>query len=52
MLAESERSLADRCPDAAMDRLQAEAMLVRRPDLDRLVRVFGGFLSEGLGELF
>ncbi len=44
--------LADRRPDAAMDRLQPEAMLVRRPDLDRLARMFGGFLSKGLGELF
>jgi hypothetical protein len=52
MMAERDRPLADRRPDTAMDRLQPEAMLVRRPDLDRLVRMFGGFLSKGLGELF
>src|ERR1039458_9269299 len=52
MMAERDRPLADRRPDTAMDRLQPEAMLVRRPDFDRLIRMFGGFLSEGLSELF
>src|ERR1039458_8280195 len=52
MMAERDRPLADRRPDTAMDRLQPEAMLVRRPDFDRLIRMFGGFLSEGPSELF
>jgi broad specificity phosphatase PhoE len=36
-MAKRDRPLADGCPDLAMDRLQAEPMLIRRPDLDRLV---------------
>jgi hypothetical protein len=51
MMAERERSLDDRRPNTSMDRLQPEAMLVRRPNFDGLVRVFGFFLSKGLGEL-
>src|SRR3712207_8834200 len=35
VVAKSDRSPANWCPDAAPDRLQAEAVLVRRPDLDR-----------------
>jgi hypothetical protein len=31
MMAERDRALADWRPDAPMDRLQAEAMLIRRP---------------------
>jgi hypothetical protein len=52
MMDERDRPLADRRPDTAMDRLQPQALLVRRPDLDRLVEMFGRFLSKGLGEIF
>jgi hypothetical protein len=38
MMDERDRPLADRRPDTAMDRLQPQALLVRRPDLDRLAR--------------
>jgi hypothetical protein len=34
-----------------MDRLQAEPMLIRGPDFDRLVRVFGRFFGHRVGEL-
>lgn len=34
MMAERDRAFADGRPHAARDRLQADAMLVRRPDLD------------------
>ncbi len=37
MMAEGDRPLADGRPDPAPDRLQAEAVLVRRPDLDGAV---------------
>ncbi len=30
-----DRALAERCPDAAQDRLEADAVLVHRPRLDR-----------------
>jgi hypothetical protein len=52
MMAERDRPLADRGPDAAMDRLQAEPMLVRRPHLDGLVRMLVGFLDDRVGEAF
>ena len=39
-------------PDPAQDRLQADAMFVRGPDLNRLVRVLGSRLSDGLLQLF
>ena len=39
MVAERDRPLADRCPDPAADRLQAEAVLVLGPDLDGPVRM-------------
>src|SRR3954451_7093992 len=39
-------------PDPAQDRLQANAVLVRGPDLDRRVRVLGSRLSDGLLQLF
>jgi hypothetical protein len=39
MMAKGQRTLADRRPDAASDRLQAEAVFVRPPILDRLVRM-------------
>ena len=39
-------------PHPPDDRLQADAVLVRGPDLDRLVRVLGSRVSDGLLELF
>ncbi len=52
MMAKRDRPLADGCPDPAMDRLQAEPMLIRRPDLDRLVGMLAGFFGECVGKLF
>src|ERR1700674_1261478 len=52
MVAKRDRASADRRPYPTMDGFQAEPMLVRRPDLDRLVGVLGGFLRERVGELF
>jgi hypothetical protein len=46
------RALADRSPDPAMDRLQAEAVLVRRPYFDRRVRMDPLFLGDGGFDLF
>ena len=37
MMSERDRPRADRSPDAAMDRLQPEPMLVHGPDFDRFV---------------
>jgi len=39
-------------PDPAQDRLQPDAVLVGRPDFDRLVRVLGPRLGDGLLQLF
>jgi hypothetical protein len=39
-------------PDPAQDRLQANAVLVRGPDLNRRVRVLGPRLGDGLLQLF
>src|SRR5215207_7858944 len=39
-------------PHSAQDRLQPDAVLVRGPDFDRLVRVLGSRLSDGLLQLF
>src|SRR5215218_10972225 len=39
-------------PHPAQDRLQPDAVLVRGPDLNRLVRVLGSRLSDGLLQLF
>jgi hypothetical protein len=52
MMAECDRPLTNRRPDAPMDRLQAEAMLIRRPYFDRLVRMLLGFFGERVRELF
>lgn len=52
MMPRRDRPLADRRPNAAMDRLQAEPMLIRRPHLDRLVGMPAGFLDQYVGELF
>ena len=46
MMAMRDRTLADGRPDAARDRLQADAVLVRGEDLDR----FAGMLRSLLGE--
>ena len=51
-MAERDRPLADRCPDPALDRLQAEPMLIRSPDLDRLVGMLVGFFGNRLREAF
>jgi hypothetical protein len=48
MVAERDRPLADGGPDPAADRLQAETVLVRGPDLDRPV----GMRRPGLGDGF
>src|SRR3954454_17032985 len=47
-----DRPLAFGRPDPAQDRLQANAVLVGRPDLDRLARVLRPLLSDGLLQLF
>ena len=52
MMAERDRLLADGRPDPAGDRLQAEAMLARRPDLDLRVRVFAALGSDRALRLF
>lgn len=52
MMAERQRPLADRRPDAAADRLQPEAMLVGRPDLDRLARMLPRLFRGDLRELY
>jgi hypothetical protein len=52
MVAERDRPLAARRPDPARDRLQPEAMLVRRPDLDRRPGMAALLLARGPSELF
>jgi hypothetical protein len=52
MVAERDRALALGRPDPAQDRLQAEAVLVGREDLDREIGPAGGLLGDGLGKLF
>jgi hypothetical protein len=52
VVTERERTLADRRPDPAMDRLQADPMFVYRPDFDRLVGMFVGFVRGRLGQFF
>jgi len=52
VVAERDRPLTFGRPYPADDRLQPEAVLIRGPDLDRLVRVLGSRLSDGLLELF
>ena len=52
VVAERDRPLTFGRPDPADDRLQPDAVLVRGPDLDRLVRVLSSRLSDGLLELF
>src|SRR4051794_14797889 len=52
VVAEGDRPLTFGRPDPAQDRLQANAVLVRGPDLDRRVRVLGPRLGDGLLQLF
>src|SRR4051812_19108518 len=47
-MAKRDGPLAFGRPDPAQDRLQANAVLVRGPDLDRRVRVLGPRLGDGL----
>src|SRR6186713_1683704 len=51
-MAKRDGPLAFGRPDPAQDRLQPDAVLVRGPDLDRLVRVLGPLLGNGLLQLF
>jgi hypothetical protein len=52
VMAMRDRTLADRRPDSARDRLQANAVLVRGEDLDRLAGVLCGLLGNGIRKLF
>jgi hypothetical protein len=52
VMAKRDGPLAFGRPDPAQDRLQANAVLVGRPDLDRLVRVLGPLLGDSLFQLF
>src|SRR4028118_1306759 len=51
-MAKHNRPLAFGSPDSAQDRLQADAVLVCGPDLDRFIRVLGRFLCDHRGQLF
>src|SRR5215210_8248964 len=51
-MAKRNRPLAFGCPDSSDDRLQADAVLVRGPDLNRFVRVLGPLLCNNGGQLF
>src|SRR3954470_6742639 len=51
-MAKRDRPLAFGRPDPAQDRLQPDAVLVGRPDFDRLVRGLGPLLGDGLFPLF
>ena len=52
VMPEPDRTLADRRPYAARDRLQADTVLVRRPDLDAGVRMFLAFARDRVIEFF
>ena len=52
MMAMRDWTLADGRPDAAGDRLQADAVLVRGEDLDRFAGMFRSLLGEGVREVF
>jgi hypothetical protein len=52
VMTERDRPLADRRPNPATDRFQAEPMFIRAPDFDRLVRMLGDFFGHRVGELF
>src|SRR4051812_20220121 len=51
VMAKRDGPLAFGRPDPAQDRLQPDAVLVRGPNLDRLVRVLSSRLSDGLLQL-
>src|SRR3954466_2611419 len=51
-MAKRDRPLAFGGPPPAQDRLQANAVLVGRPDLDRLARMLRPLLGDGLLQLF
>jgi hypothetical protein len=52
VVAKGDRPLAHRRPHPAPDRLQAEAVLVLGPNLDRAVGVLGRGLRDRLVQLF
>jgi len=52
MMGKRDRPLADGRPHAADDRLQADAMLVRRPDLELRVQMLAMLGSDGALKLF
>ena len=52
VVTERDRPLTFGRPHPAQDRLQPDAVLVGRPDLDRLVRVLGPLLGNNPGQLF
>ena len=52
VVAKRDGPLADGRPDAARDRLQADAVFVRGPDLDDGAGTTGAFLRDGLVEFF
>src|SRR5215207_2870217 len=52
MVAERDRPLTLGRPHPPDDRLQADAVLIRGPDLNRFVRVLCGFLRDHRGQLF
>ena len=52
VMPERDRTLADGRPHAARDRLQADTVLVRRPDLDAGVRMFLAFARDRVLEFF
>ena len=52
MMSERNGTLADRRPHAARDRLQADAMLIRRPDLDFGARMLAPFIGGGSLQFF
>lgn len=52
VMTERNRPLADRRPDPAADWLQADPVLIRCPDLDRLIGMLRGFFGRRAGELF
>jgi hypothetical protein len=51
-MAKRNRPLTFGRPHPSDDRLQAEAVLVRGPDLNRFVRVLGRFRGNNRGQLF
>ena len=52
MMPERNGTLADRRPHAAGDRLQADAMLIRRPDLDFGARMLAPLIGGGSLQFF